>query len=660
MQDKSLSYKIFLGLSVLLSLALIYYHLFLGVLALIVIVGLVIYSYRLDISQKAEWTNYLETLSITMDKSTKAAIQKMPIPLCMVRGDGYITWYNKEFSTMVGRTALIGTEIESIFTSLNMERMLENKEQSKCYLNYGENRYEVIYYNVNPDKAKADSTIMLYFMDLTEMEELKKELSTSRVVCMMIKVDSYYDILESASISERPLVEYEIEIQIQQWMDKYNAALVKMDEDEYAAFVTEVELSDMEQDKFTILDNVRNIEKGNTLSPTLTIGVAPFEETLFNTQTIARGAMDLGLGRGGDQAVVKRRERLTYYGGRTKAIEKRTKVRARVIAYALRELIQDAPNVLIMGHAYPDMDALGAAMGLYGICAMFDKEVNVVLEKPNDMIYDLYSNIVSYPQYQEVFVHRDQSYKLVRPGTLLIVVDTHSAHATEYPRLLDICEKVVVIDHHRRGDSFIEHATLVYHETYVSSASEMVTELIQYVDDKPSISSVIAEALLAGITLDTRFFMLKTGVRTFEAAAFLRRSGADTMSVKQYFKGDVPSYLQKSVIIQNAVQIHDIFSISFFDKETENPRLLAAQSADELLNIRNVEASFVAVMDESEDVCYVSARSLSDVNVQIIMEKLGGGGHFDTAAAQIRGVRLRQVLEDIQNAINEYVKENLS
>ena len=411
-----------------------------------------------------------------------------------------------------------------------------------------------------------------------------------------------------------------------------------------------------EEEKFNVLDDLREIEMSNTIPVTLSIGVSTYEKSLMNTYKNAISALDMALGRGGDQAVCKLHERTIFYGGKTKSVEKRTRVRARIIGRSMRDLFEKADNILIMGHAYPDLDSLGSCMGVYAIAEVLNKKAKVILEKSNKSIEMLYDKIRKTEGYESIFISHNEADTLLNDNTVLVVVDTHKASISEYPAIVDKIDNIMMIDHHRRGMEFLEKANLIYHETYVSSASEMVTELIQYVEDDAKIDTITSEALLAGITLDTKNFAFKTGVRTFEAAAFLRKNGADPIEVKKLFQGDYESFLLRANCIQNAKIIDEKVAISSYGKKVANPSLTASQIADELLNIRGVQASFV-IIEGLNDVIQVSARSLEKINVQIIMEMLGGGGHIDMAATQIKNSSIEDVITMVEEVVEKYFED---
>ncbi len=601
-----------------------------------------------------EWTQYIETLSLSMDHSTKQAITNLPIALCMCKTNGTITWYNKRFTALAMKKGLLGTKIQKVFEEIDMKDVSQTGENVSKRLEIGERKYRLVYYVV-PTSKKDGGMVMLYFLDETRYESLRNEYQSTKTGIILVQVDSFDEILDKVEDANRPVLEAEVERQLKVWAENYDAAIRKINKDKYFVLVDEQNLEAMEDNKFSILDEIRAIDMGNSLPVTLSLGISPREETILQTHETAVSALDLALGRGGDQCVIKRNERFTFYGGKSKAVEKKTRVKARIISYALKDLIRSSDHVLIMGHTYPDLDALGAAMGAYSICRILKKTANIVMNHSNSSIDSLYDRIKCEKGMEDIFVDHEKAKHLATNNTLLIVVDTHRPMLTEQPELLDICEKIVVVDHHRRGVEFIDKSVLVYHETYASSASEMVTELIQYIADRPVLRELEAEALLAGIMLDTKNFSFKTGVRTFEAAAFLRKAGADTVEVKTFFQGDVDSYMRIAEVVKNAKIIDGKIAISHCAEQVENAKLIASKVADELLNIKGVVASFVLTKAEG-GMIQISARSLGKMNVQVIMEKLGGGGHLDTAATQMN-TTMEDAMDQLEDSVMEYLNE---
>lgn len=641
----------------ILSVMLLVFNLGLGAVALLIFLYIIYHNWKVTNIRRKEWTKYIENLSVDMDDTSKQALLNLPIPLCILEFDGTIAWYNTKFSDLVNKKEALEKNIEEFFPDISLRKTLNEDKELYTKLDVKDKKYELIYNIVKTEEdGSTKYIIMVYWFDKTEYDNLLLKYKEERPAILSIQVDSLDEVLESSTEDARPVLQADVERSLKAWAEKLEGALRKTAKDKYTLIVNEKSLDFLEKDKFSILDEMRKLDHGNKLPITLSIGVGSGAKTFRENLKLAVSALDLALGRGGDQAVIKRNDRSVFYGGRSKAVEKKTKVKARLIAHALRDLIIDSSNVLIMGHSYPDLDALGAAIGVNSMCDYLGKSSNIVLQNSNSSIEVLMDRLRRHDYYKDVFVSREEALKLTDKNTVLIVVDTHRPSFTEYPALLEIAEKVVLIDHHRRGLEFIDNAVLTYHETYASSACEMVTELIQYISDKPRIDVISAEALLAGITLDTKNFTFKTGVRTFEAAAMLRKLGADTVSVKQLFQGDLDSFISKADVIKNAKIIGGKIALSSCPENLENPQLLAAQVADELLNIKGVRASFV-VGRSKESVAFISARSMGDINVHIFMEKLGGGGHIDIAGAQLRDTTSEEALEKLEELIMEYLKE---
>ena len=412
--------------------------------------------------------------------------------------------------------------------------------------------------------------------------------------------------------------------------------------DKYIVITNKKGLSKLQDSKFAVLDVVRNIDYGNTLPVTISIGVGRGGDSIYENLQLANGALDLALGRGGDQAIIKTKDKFEFYGGKSKAIEKTTKVKSRLIGHALKEIISESKMVYIMGHKYPDLDAMGAAVGIYDICKSLGKETYIVLDEINESIDEFINRLNKKEYYQDLFINKEGAIKNCTKDTLVVVVDTHRPYFTECEELLTLTKKVAVIDHHRKGVEFIQDTVLSFHEIYVSSTCEMVTELVQYLEDDVKINKLTAEGLLAGICLDTKFFAFKTGVRTFEASSYLKKAGADTTEVKKLFRTDVKDFKTKAEIIGNTQIINNNICISYTKTKIENINVVIAQAADELLNVKEIEASFI--LGEKNGTIFISARSLGKINVHVLMEKLGGGGHIDIAGAQLEGSVYRRSL----------------
>jgi c-di-AMP phosphodiesterase-like protein len=414
------------------------------------------------------------------------------------------------------------------------------------------------------------------------------------------------------------------------------------------------DLEEMIENKFSLLESVKEIKCGNKYSATLSIGIGFNSQSLKDKSDFARSAVTLALGRGCDQAITKDNDNMVYYGGKSREHEKTTKVKARVTTLALKELFQHASNIIIMGHKYIDADAFGAAVGVRAIAHSMGKDAKIVCDSRNPQINQLVKRISENVDYEDVIIEKEEALSIVDKSTVVVVVDTHRPAYTEVPELLE-CENIILIDHHRRGVEFINDTVLLFHETYVSSTCEMVTELVQYMEDNVKINKITAEGLLAGINLDTKNFAFKTGVRTFEAASYLKKSGADTIEVKKMFNSDINDFITKADIIQSTKIINDNICLAYTGKEADNINIVVAQAADELLNIKQVEASFV--LGQKNGRVFVSARSLGNINVHVLMEKLGGGGHRDIAGAQFKDITIEEAYNKVKEVIQSYLKE---
>ena len=646
-------YIIVIGIS---SIILLYYNLYVGCLFFCIFVYMVFHNWRTTNIRRHEWTEYIQNLSLDIDETTKKAIINLPIPLCILEFDGNISWYNGKFYDMIGQKDLLDKNIEDIVKNLNLRKVLNENKEMYTEINYKEKEYTIIYNVIKNDQEKNPKYVMiLYWIDKTEYLKVKQNYDDEKNAMMLIQVDGYDEVLKSAAEDKRALINVEVEKILSALELNSNGALRRTSKDKFFLVMHKKELKKLEAEKFSILDTIRHIDYGNNLPVTISIGIGIDGDTLNENLKLATGALDLALGRGGDQAVVKTKDKFVFYGGKSKAVEKKTKVKSRLIGHALREVIQQSDQVYIMGHKYPDMDAMGAAVGVYDICKSCNKTAHIVLQSVNESIEIFINKINENNYYKKLFIGKEEAIDNCTKNTLVVVVDTHRPNYTECEELLKLSEKVVVIDHHRRGVEFINDAVLLFHEIYVSSTCEMVTELVQYMDEDVTINKLTAEGLLAGISLDTKNFAFKTGVRTFEAASYLRKVGADTIEVKKFFNSDVKDFIIKAEIIQSTKIINNRICLAYSSTEIDSINVIIAQTADELLNIKEVEASFV--LGEKDDTIFISARSLGQINVHVLMEKLGGGGHIDIAGAQLKNVSLKEAYKMVNKIIEEYLEE---
>lgn len=615
-------------------------------------------------------------ISANLDKSIKSLKQtikdganyiniNMPIPLLIADKDGTLIWYNDEMSCLIDNAKILSNKnIETLLPGFDFNKIKQIHDEKKEKEGEGESNkfgtsiagrfYEVSsskYYKNNIDSAEF---YIMYFYDLSLYKEYEEKYQNERAVIAVLEVDNFDDLMNELKESERPEIRAEIDKTIKLWASRINALIKRYDKEKYVVVMSYLYYKNLASKRFDILDQLREIEVNASFSPTLSIGICADESSYNELEKEAFSALEIALARGGDQAVVKSGSDYEFYGGKSKAVEKRNRVKARIIAHAFRPIIDESSNVYIMGHQYPDMDAFGAAIGVHKAAIDRGKNAKIVLNEPNEtikLVYDTFEDVE-----KDYFVSSKYALENFIPSSdLLVVVDTHRPSFTECPELVEIAERKVVLDHHRRNVEIIKDTLLTYLEPYASSTCELVTEVLQYMEKKPKISKREAEALLAGIVLDTKNFSVKTGVRTFETAAVLKRFGADTTNVKQFMQDDINSFVDRSNIVRNARRYGDYIAISITDENIKNPRLIAAQAADQMLSIRGINSSFVVAREDN--IVYVSARSIKDMNVQVIMEQLGGGGHLTSAGAQFTDVTVKEVEKRLLDAIDNYLEE---
>jgi cyclic-di-AMP phosphodiesterase len=625
----------------------------------LLLIFLVYYNFRSNHIRQKEITRYIENLTFNIDTATKDTLLNFPMPLVVLELDGTIVWYNSSFRRIFEGEALLERTIHSLVDELHPESLAKGLSNISLQIDINGRHYMVLGNFVKTEeKGDMESYIlMLYLIDSTELEELRTRYLQEKIVTGVIVIDNYDDLMQSMEDEKRPQMLAEIDKRILQWMGFTQGIIKKYERDKYLFLFQHKHLKEMEEKKFEILDSIKEINIGNKIPVTLSLGFGLNGKALLENFHFAGASIDIALGRGGDNVVIRDGENFSFYGGKTRELEKKTKVKARVIAYALRELIDQAPAVMIMGHENADIDCLGAALGLYRIVRNRAKSAHIVLRSSNVTIDKVIGKLQRDPQYDGLFIGRNEALDMISRKTLLIVVDTHRPGFTELPELLKLTDQVVVIDHHRKGADFIQDAVLTYQETYASSTCELVTEILQYVEEKVRLSPIEAEALYAGIVIDTKNFTFKTGVRTFEAASFLRRQGVDTVSVKQLFQNDLQTYINISNVVKDAEIINDNIAISVCPPFVKNAQLIAAQSADQLLTLSGLAAAFVLSAANNEII--ISGRSLGDINVQMILEKLGGGGHLTVAGAQLQNISVEDAKEKLKDAIVDYV-ENLN
>jgi c-di-AMP phosphodiesterase-like protein len=511
----------------------------------------------------------------------------------------------------------------------------------------------------NAFSDKVHSFELLHFFDITEQSKQRQLYRKNSPLFCYIVIDNYDDIIEQIPSHKRSAILGQVDLKLNQWAKQLGSVIIEYESDRYLMIFERGKICALQKENFKILDEVREIENDEKVPITLSIGIGISESILgiVESQELSHSALDIALARGGDQAVVRQDEKMSFYGGKTEATEKRTKVKARVKAYGLKELIKESDHVLLMGHQNPDMDCLGSAVGLLGAIKALGKEGKIVIREINYSIKSLFDYLLENEAYQDAFITPKEAETYATKNTLLIILDTQTVNYLEMPSLADQIPKIVVIDHHRRSGKAIKETLLTYTEAYASSTCELVTELLQYFDEKNQLNTIEANALMAGICMDTKMFTLKTGVRTFEAASYLKRKGADTLVSKILLQDDLNTYTAKSDAVKNAKIYFDNIAISTFENDTDYGKVIAAQAADELLNIKGIVASFIIL--KNDEGLAISARSMGEVNVQVILETLGGGGHLAIAGAQFPGEKnLETGKELLLTAIKTYKKEN--
>ena len=623
---------------------------------------IIIYSLWTNNKRRDELTRHIQDLTVNVDSTVKSSLVNSPFPLILMETSGNIIWKSSKFVTEFANTDIVGV-VKGLAKEIKLD-ILEskfNKEEIKNQsiereITIGKKTYKVLGEYVKSKKKKQNEYMMtLYFLDNTEKLNLEQELKDKENCIGIITIDNYEEMVQMLPDEKKSLILAEIEKNIYDWTANIGGLLVKTDRKTYMYFFNQKELENLKENKFDILDKVKEIDTDETVSLTLSIAVSNEGETNSDKYKSAQTAMDIVLGRGGDQAVIRENEKYTFFGGRTLEVEKRTKVKARTVARALEQIILESKDVMIMGHINADIDCMGSSLGIYRLAKDLGKEAYIVNNTTGETISSFIEALKEEKEYNDVLLNKSEALNKISEETLLVVVDTHKKSYVEVPELLEKTNKIVIIDHHRRSPDFIENAILSFHEVYASSAAELVTEILQYVETKVNLTTIETEGLYAGIMMDTKNFTFKTGVRTFEAAAYLRKKGVDILRVKKWFQSNLENYNLIAEIVRNAEIVKESIAISIYEKEDKNANLICAKAADELLTISDITASFV-LGKQGDKIC-VSGRSIGDINVQLILEKLGGGGHITVAGAQMEGMTIEEAKQELIAQINEYFSE---
>ena len=627
----------------------------LAVLELAIVILLGLYHRTGMRKRRREITKYIENITGNVDVATKDTMVNSPLPMVIFRPEsGDIIWTNDRFLQLTGdKEHLFDAKLETVLPDFDTRWLLEGKSECPDEVKLGERRFLVYGHLVRASERGGGFLATTYWVDVTELANTRDRYQASRPVVAVLLLDNYEDLMKNLTENQRSTIYSEVNARLDAWAAGTGGMLRRTERDRYLFLFEQQYLSRFVDQKFDILDTIHQVISPSGLSATLSIGVgvdgASFQELL----QFANLSIEMALSRGGDQAVIRNKFTFEFFGGRSKETEKRTKVKSRVMANALSALVSDSSHLFIMGHRSPDNDCIGAAAGVAAIARKKGVPAHIIQEPGSPPGKVLADRLRQLPEYKDAFLSSQEALLLMDNRSLVVVVDTNRPEQVQSTEVLESCNRIAVIDHHRRAATYIEGAALNYHEPYASSASELVTELLQYIADPTDLTRVEAEALLAGIVLDTKNFSMRTGGRTFEAAAFLRRAGADTAEVKKLFQNDLAGTIAKYSIIQNAKLYRDQIAIAVVDHTVG--RVTAAQAADELLNIIGIDTSFVLYPDG--DRIIISARSIGDTNVQVILEKLGGGGNAAAAGGQIAGKTLEQVAQELAQAIDQYLEE---
>ena len=593
----------------------------------------------------------LKSLVRTLETAESGSDSMFPMPTVIVGKTGNIAWYNELFfANVLGGADAMDTPFSAITGELDYRALGVDTGAGECSF---EGRYYMVYAAGN--NSRSEKMRAYYFSDITDLKETAIEYELSRPAVAHISFDSYNELMKSVKDSEKTILAGRMELIVHEGLEKYGGAMLKTGPDHYVLVFEQRHIPEMKEAKFDLLDKTRELSGGENSLSTISIGIGYGGEGFSACDEMAVEALDMALGRGGDQAAIRNADGFEFYGGKSRGVEKLTKVKTRVIATEIQGVISGSDNCLIMGHKFSDYDAIGSAIGMYRACINSGKQAHIVVDKTSTLAGDMIEAYGEMSEYRHVFVSPEKAEDIITQNTLLIVVDAHLIEHIESKRIYDECEKVIVIDHHRKGVDYIDRAAVFCHEPFASSASEIVTELVQYMNGVQLIKTD-AEALLTGIMLDTKKFAVRTGVRTFDAAAYLKKCGADSSEAQKYFAKDMREYKFMYEVISNARDYKGCAIAVCRGKRAGEFKVMAVQAIDELLNINEFKASFL-VFEESYGVS-VSARSMGAINVQIIMEKLGGGGHHTMAGAQFVNASVDEIYERLCDAIDSYMREN--
>ncbi len=635
----------------------------------LVYIGIALWLY---FSRKRGMLEGLISFASSYGKNSQVLMDEMLIPYGITDKTGHFLWVNRELQAILDEDKNGPKTITALFPEVTKEMLATGGQMVSIHSSFGEHRFRVDLKEVSLElfagegkqremrsslEAEASSVTAIYLIDETQTIKYKQQINDQKLVAGLIYLDNYDEALESVEEVRRSLLTALIDRKITKYISGLEGIVKKLEKDKYFFVIKQQYMTKMQEEHFTILEDVKTVNIGNEMAVTLSIGIGMNGETYGQNYEYARASIDMALGRGGDQAVVKDADKILYYGGKAQQMEKATRVKARVKAHALRELMENKDRLLIMGHRLADIDSFGAAVGIYRIAVSMNKKAHIVLNEVTSSVRPMMDRFIDSGEYPEdMFLKGPEAAGLTDAGTMLVVVDVNRPSITDEPSLLQLVKTIVVLDHHRTSSEIIDNAVLSYVEPYASSTCEMVAEVVQYIADGIKVRPPEADAMYAGIVIDTQNFNNQTGVRSFEAAAFLRRSGADITRVRKLFREDMRDYQAKAEAVRAAEVYMDAFAISTCPSEgIESPTIVGAQAANELLEIRGIKASIV--LTDYNGTIYFSARSIDEVNVQVMMEKLGGGGHRTIAGAQMKDVTVEEAKARLKEVIREMVEE---
>ncbi|HUM83239.1 MAG TPA: DHH family phosphoesterase [Lachnospiraceae bacterium] len=638
-----------------------------GIIALIFLIIYAAISFFMYNARTPKLMNELVSFATQYGQVQKNLLKEFVLPYALLDGSGSILWMNNEFAALSGKDLSFHKNIAVIFPEIKKGDLPGTEQRTECEVLKNEKRYRAAMQKVvftelmtgeeELNGASDDYIIALYLFDETELGQLIDERDKNKLVCGLLSLDNYEEAMESIEEVRRSLLLALVDRKINKFFTEVDGIVRKTEKDKYFFVIRKKALEELENGHFSLLDDVKTVNIGNEMSITISIGIGFGSNSFLQNAESARVAIELALGRGGDQVVIKDGYNTRYFGGKTESMEKNTRVKARVKAHALKEILSSKEEVVIMGHKITDVDSLGAAVGIFRAAQTIGKPAHIVIDSPPDALRPLMDVFLQSSDYTDrMFINTREAKEMTNANTAVVVVDTNKPDYTECEELLHRSNTVVVLDHHRQGRDIIQNAVLSYIEPYASSACEMVAEVLQYFDDKLKIRSTEADSLYAGIMIDTNNFLTRTGVRTFEAAAYLRRSGADVTRIRKMFRDSMEDCRAKASAIANAEIYHTAFAISEVKSAgLKSPTVVCAQAANELLSVVGIKASFV--LTDYNHTIYISARAIDEVNVQLIMERLGGGGHLNIAGAQLTNSTIPAAIELLKSTITQMKEE---